>query len=163
MSSRPARCSAYPRTAYPTTERTPCPFVLSSCGRTTPKGRLLLVARATLVVERLPVVLARALVGHPGPEIRLGGFRVVVPVVLAVVPVVPLVRSAVRGLQPVVDVHVVVLLAVVPLLLVLGIVLVTPVVVGGLPVAVVLVAIGFAVRKVSVWVVVLGELTPLLL
>ena len=123
----------------------------------------MLVARATLVVERLPVVLARALVGHPGSEIRLGGIRVVVPVVLAVVPVVPLVRSAVRGLPPVVDVDVVVLLAVVPLLLVLGIVLVTPVVVGGLPVAVVLVAIGFAVRKVSVWVVVLGELTPLLL
>jgi hypothetical protein len=163
MSSRPARCSAYPRTAYPTTERTPCPFVLSSCRRTTPKGQLLLVARATLVVERLPVVIARALVGHPGSEIRLGGIRVVVPVVLAVVPVVPLVRSAVRGLPPVVDVDVVVLLAVVPLLLVLGIVLVTPVVVGGLPVAVVLVAIGFAVRKVSVWVVVLGELTPLLL
>jgi hypothetical protein len=57
-------------------------------------------------------------------------------------------------------VHVVVLLAVVPLLLVLGIVLVTPVVVRGLPVAVVLVAIGFAVREVSVWVVVLRELTP---
>ena len=118
------------------------------------------MARATLVVERLPVVLDRALAGHPGSEIRLGGFRVVVPVVLAVVPVVPLVRSAVRGLPLIVDVHVVVLLAVVPLLLVLGIVLVTPVVVRGLPVAVVLVAIGFAVREVSVWVVVLRELTP---
>ena len=57
------------------------------------------MARASLVVEPLPVVVASGLVGNLGLEIGLGGFRVVVHVVLAVVPVVPLVRITFRGLR----------------------------------------------------------------
>src|SRR5829696_7400176 len=59
-------------------------------------------------VEGLPIVVANGLIGDPGLEIRMGGVRVIVLVMLAVVPVVLLVRLAVRGLPPVVDMDVVV-------------------------------------------------------
>src|SRR5687767_5588121 len=96
-------------------------------------------------VERLPIVVASRLIGDPGFEIWLGRVRVIVLVILAVIPVVPLVRFAVRGLPPVVDMDVVILLAVERLLLVFLIVVITPLSVRGLLVAVVLGAIRFAV------------------
>jgi hypothetical protein len=55
-------------------------------------------------VEGLPIVLASGLVGYPGLEKWLGGVRVVILVKLAVIPVVPLVLFAVRGLPRVLDV-----------------------------------------------------------
>src|SRR5215204_6155621 len=74
-------------------------------------------------VEGLPIVVANGLIGDPGLEIRMGGVRVIVLVMLAVVPVVLLVRLAVRGLPPVVDMDVVVRLDfLVELLMVFGIV-----------------------------------------
>ena len=66
------------------------------------------------------------LIGDPGLEIGMGGVRVIVLVILAVKPVVLRVPIAVRGLPVVVDMDVVVLLAVGPLLLVFGIVVITP-------------------------------------
>src|SRR5215213_5776979 len=112
-------------------------------------------------VEGLPIVLASGLIGDPGLEIGMGGVRVIVFVILAVIPVVPLVRVAIRGLPPVVDMDVVPLLAVERLLLVFRIVLVAPLSVRGFLVAVVLGAIRFAVLEVRSGIVVLGVLTAL--
>src|SRR5215212_2823819 len=112
-------------------------------------------------VEGLPIVLASGLIGDPGLEIGMGGVRVIVFVILAVIPVVPLVRVAIRGLPPVVDMDVVPLLAVERLLLVFRVVRVAPLSVRGLLVAVVLGAIRFAVLEVRSGVVVLGVLTAL--
>src|ERR687889_1170779 len=67
-------------------------------------------------------------------------------------------RILVRGLPPVVDMDVVVLLAVDPLLMVLRIALTTQVIVTDLLLAVVLGAIRFTVVEVTIWVVVLGVL-----
>jgi hypothetical protein len=106
-------------------------------------------------------VLASGLIGDPGVEIRMARVRVIVFVILAVIPVVPLVRLAVWGLPRVVDMDVVPLLAVGPLLLVFGIPLITPLSVRGLLVAVVLGAIRFAVLEVRSGVVVLGVLIAL--
>ena len=86
----------------------------------------MLVGRTLPIVERLPIVVAGRLVGDPGLEIWLGGVRVVVLVVGAVIPVVPLVRLAVRGLPLVVDMDPVPFLAVESLLLVFLVVLVAP-------------------------------------
>ena len=88
-------------------------------------------------VKRLPIVLASRLIGDPGFEIRMGGVRVIVLVVLAVIPVVLLVLLASRHLPPVVDMDVVVLLAVGPLLMVFRIVVLTPLTVTGPVVAVI--------------------------
>src|SRR5215207_11080681 len=112
-------------------------------------------------VEGLPVVVASGLIGDPGLEIGMARVRVIVLVILAVIPVVPLVRFAVRGLPPVVDMDPVVLLALERLLLVFGIVRVAPLGVRGLLVAVVLGAIRFAVVEVRSRVVVLGVLIAL--
>src|SRR5215216_3815044 len=81
---------------------------------------------------------------------------------LAVVPVVPHMRQAVRGLPPVVDMDVVVLLAVDPLRFVFRIVLTTQLIVTDLLLAVVLGAIRFTVLEVTIWVVVLGVLVPVM-
>src|SRR5215204_2662681 len=113
-------------------------------------------------VERLPIVVARGLIGDPGLEIGMGGVRVIVLVILAVIPVVPLMGFAVRGLPPVVDMDPVPLLAVERLLLVFRIVGVAPLSVRGLLVAVVVGAIRFAVLEVRGGVVVLGVLTALI-
>src|SRR5215210_4761818 len=109
-------------------------------------------------VERLPIVLASGLIGDPGLEIGMGGVRVIVLVILAVIPVALLVRLAVRGLPPVVDMDVVVLLAVGRLLLVFRIVLLAPL--RGLRRAVIFGAIRFTVLEVTIGVVVLGVLVP---
>jgi hypothetical protein len=77
-------------------------------------------------VEGLPIVVASGFIGDPSLEIGMGGVRVIVLVILAVIPVVPLMGFAVRGLPPVIDMDVVVLLAVERLLLVFGIVVITP-------------------------------------
>ena len=102
-------------------------------------------------VERLPIVVAGGLIGDPGIEIGLGGVRVIVLVVLAVIPVVLRMRLAVRGLPRVVDMDVVPLLAVERLRPVIRIVVITPLTVTGLLVAVVLGAIRFAVLEVTIW------------
>src|SRR5215203_973334 len=109
-------------------------------------------------VERLPIVLASGLIGDPGLEIGMGGVRVIVLVILAVISVVPLVRVAIRGLPPVVDMDVVPLLAVGPLRFVFRIVVITPLGVTGPLVAVISGAIRFAVIEVRSGVVVLGVL-----
>jgi hypothetical protein len=131
-----------------------------SSGRTTRGGWALLVGRTLPVVERLPIVVAIRLIGDPGLEIGLSGVRVIVLVVLAVIPVVPRVRVAVRGLPLVVDMDVVPLLAVERLLRVFLIVLVAPRILRGLIVAVILGAIRFAVLEATIGVVVLGLLMP---
>src|SRR5215203_1540249 len=114
-------------------------------------------------VEGLPIVVANGLIGDPGLEIRMGGVRVIVLVMLAVVPVVLLVRLAVRGLPPVVDMDVVVRLDfLVELLMVFGIVLLAPLSLTGLRLAVIFGAIRFAVLEVRSGVVVLGELIALI-
>src|SRR5215211_2017623 len=118
---------------------------------------IVLVGRTIPVVELLPIGVASRLVGDPGPEIGLFGVRVVVLVVGAVIPVVPLVRLAVRGLPVVVDMDPVPLLAVEGLLGVFLVVLVAPGILRGLRLAVVG-AIRFAVVEVTIWVVVLGVL-----
>src|SRR5215217_3825092 len=112
-------------------------------------------------VERLPIVVASGFISDPGLEIGMGRVWVVVLMILAVVPVVPLMGLAVRGLPPVVDMDPVPLLAVERLLLVFGIVVITPLGVRGLLVAVVLGAIRFTVLEVRGGVVVLGVLVPL--
>src|SRR5215210_6273590 len=113
-------------------------------------------------VERLPIVVASGLIGDPGLEIGMGGVGVIVLVVLAVIPVVPLMPLSVRGLPPVVDMDVVPILAVKRLLLVFGIVVITPLTVSGPLVAVISGAIRFAVIEVSIGVVVLGVLVALI-
>src|SRR5215203_4939251 len=114
-------------------------------------------------VEGLPIVVARGLIGYPGLEIGMGGVRVIVLVMLAVVPVVLLVRLAVRGLPPVVDMDVVVRLDfLVELLMVFGIVLLAPLSLTGLRLAVIFGAIRFAVLEVNGGVVVLGVLIALM-
>src|SRR5215203_1426648 len=112
-------------------------------------------------VEGLPVVVASGLVGDPGLEIGMGGVWVIVLMILAVIPVVPRMGLAVRGLPPVVDMDPVPLLAVERLLLVFGIVGVAPLSVRGLLVTVVVGAIRFAVLEVRGGVVVLGVLIAL--
>src|SRR5919112_2259386 len=129
-----------------------------SSGRTTWGGWALLVGRTPPVVERLPIVVASRLVGDPGLEIWLGGVRVIVLVVGAVIPVVPRVRLAVWGLPLVVDMDPVPVLAVESLLLVFLVVLVAPRILRGLRGAVIVGAIRFAVLEVTIWVVVLGVL-----
>src|ERR671912_3049915 len=104
---------------------------------------IVLVGRTLPVVERLPIVVAGRLVGYPGLEIGLGGVWVVVLVVGAVIPIVPLVRFAVRGLPLVVDMDPVPVLALERLLLVVRIPVITPLSVRGLLVTVVLGAIRF--------------------
>src|SRR5215216_7908982 len=106
-------------------------------------------------VEGLPIVVARGLIGYPGLEIGMGGVRVIVLVMLAVVPVVLLVRLAVRGLPPVVDMDVVVRLDFL-------IVLLAPLSLTGLRLAVIFGAIRFAVLEVRSGVVVLGVLIALI-
>src|SRR5215216_193390 len=113
-------------------------------------------------VEGLPIVVARWLIGYPRLEIGMGGVRVIVLVILAVIPLVPLMGVAVRGLPPVVDMDPVPLLAVEGLLLVFGIVVITPLSVRGLLAAVILGAIWFAVLEVRIGVVVLGVLVSLM-
>src|SRR5215207_9375038 len=153
---RPARCySAYPRTV--SLQNSPLRNRCSS-GRTTWGGWALLVGRTLPVVERLPIVVASRLIGYPGLEIWLGGVRVIVLVVGTVIPVVPLVRLAVRGLPLVVDMDPVPFLAVEGLLLVFLVVLVAPRILRGLIVAVIVGAIRFAVLEVTIGVVVLGVL-----
>jgi hypothetical protein len=98
---------------------------------------VVLVGRTLPVVERLPIVVASRLIGYPGLEIWLGGVRVVVLVVGAVIPVVPRVRLAVWGLPLVVDMDPVPILAVEGLLLVFLVVLVAPGILRGLRIAVV--------------------------
>jgi hypothetical protein len=107
-------------------------------------------------VERLPVVLASGFIADPCLEIGPGPVRVIVLVILAVIPVALLMRLAVRGLPPVVDMDVVVLLAVSPLLMVFRIVLLAPL--RGLRLAVSLGATLFAVLVVRIGVVVLPVL-----
>src|SRR5215212_4838953 len=118
-------------------------------------------------VKRLPIVVASWLVGDPGLEIGMGGVRVIVLVILAVIPGLRLVRLAVRGLPLVEDMDPVPLLAVERLLLVFRIVVtitrrsITPLGVSGLLIAVVLGATRFAVLVETIWVVVLGVLVAL--
>jgi hypothetical protein len=107
-------------------------------------------------------VVASGLIGDPGLEVGLGTVCGIVLVILAVVPVVPHLRRAVRGLPPVDDMDVVVLLAVEPLRFVLRIVLTTQVIVTDLLLALVLDAIRFTVLEVTIWVVVLGVLVPVM-
>ena len=113
-------------------------------------------------VERLPIVIIRRLVVDPGVEIGMGRVWVIVLMILAVIPVVPLVRVAIRGLPPVVDMDVVPRLAVERLLLVFRIPCVAPLSVRGLIIAVVVGAIRFAVLEVTIRVVVVGVLTALI-
>ena len=101
-------------------------------------------------------MVASRLVGDPGLEIGLFRVRVVVLVVGAVIPVVPLVRFAVRGLPVVVDMDPVPVLAVESLLRVFLVVLVAPL--GSLRLAVIVEAIGFAVLEVTTVVLVLPVL-----
>src|SRR5215218_4618028 len=151
---RPARCySAYPRTV--TLQNAPLRNRCSNV-RTVRGGWALLVGRTLPVVERLPIVLASRLIGYPGLEIWLGGVGVIVLVVGAVIPVVPLMWCAIRGLPPVVDMDPVPILAVEGLLGVLLIVLVAPL--RGLRLTVIVGAIRFAVLEVTIGVVVLGIL-----
>src|SRR5215216_1028046 len=151
---RPARCySAYPRTV--TLQNAPLRNRCSSV-RTTRGGWALLVGRTLPVVEPLPIVLASRLIGYPGLEIWPLGVGVIVLVVGAVIPVVPLMWCAIRGLPPVVDMDPVPCLAVEGLLLVLLIVLVAPL--RGLRLTVIVGAIRFAVLEVTIGVVVLGIL-----
>src|SRR5215207_1932330 len=153
---RPARCySAYPRTV--TLQNAPLRNRCSSV-RTTRGGWALLVGRTLPVVERLPIVVASRLIGNPGLEIGLLGVGVIVLVVGAVIPVVPRVRFAVRGLPLVVDMDPVPILAVEGLLGVFLIVFVAPRILRGLIVAVIVGAIRFAVLEVRSGVVVLGIL-----
>src|SRR5215203_3531565 len=112
--------------------------------------------------ERLPIVIASGLIGDPGLEIGMGGVRVIVLMILAVIPVVLLVRLAGRQLPPVVDMDVVPLLAVGPLRFVFRIVVITPLGVTGPLVAVISGAIRFAVLEVRGGVVVLGVLIALM-
>src|SRR5215208_4414138 len=114
-------------------------------------------------VEGLPIVVARGLIGDPGLEIGMGGVRVIVLVMLAVVPVVLLVGLAVRGLPPVVDMDVVVRLDfLVELLMVFGIVLLAPLSLTSLRLAIIFGAILFAVLEVRGGVVVFGVLVALI-
>src|SRR5215208_2781110 len=149
--------SAYPQTVRPT-GLTPPGFGALLRENHAERGWALLVGRTLPVVERLPIVVASRLIGDPGLKIWLGGVRVVVLVVGAVIPVVPLMWCAIRGLPPVVDMDPVPLLAVEGLLRVLLIVLVTPL--RGLRLAVIVGAIRFAVLEVTSGVVVLGILIP---
>src|SRR5215208_3514174 len=112
--------------------------------------------------DRLPIVLASGLIGYPGLEIGMGGVRVIVLVILAVIPVVLLVRLAGRQLPLVVDMDPVPLLAVGPLRFVFRIVVITPLGVTGPLVAVISGAIRFAVIEVRSGVVVLGVLIALM-
>src|SRR5215203_3268710 len=153
------RCySAYPPRTVCLTERTPCP-IGSLAGEML--GADGCSQRLAMPVERLPIVIASGLIGDPGVEIRMARVRVIVLMILAVIPVVPLVRVAIRGLPPVVDMDVVPLLAVERLLLVFRVVRVAPLSVRGFLVAVVLGAIRFAVLEVRSGVVVLGVLIAL--
>src|SRR5215218_6847649 len=122
----------------------------------------MLVGRTLPIVERLPIVVAIRLISHPSLEIWLGGVRVVVLVVGAVIPVVPRVRLAVRGLPLVVDMDPVPILAVEGLLLVFFVVLVAPRILRGLRVAVILGAIRFTVLEVRSGVVVLPVFIPVM-
>src|SRR5918997_1296341 len=112
-------------------------------------------------VEGLPIVVASGLIGDPGLEIGLGRVGGIVLVILAVIPVALLVRLAIRGPPPVVDMDVVPLLAVERLLRVFRIVVITPITVTGPLVAVISGAIRFTVVEVSIGVVVLGVLVAL--
>src|SRR5215216_2228674 len=112
--------------------------------------------------ERLPIVIASGLIGDPGLEIGMGGVRVIVLMILAVIPVVLLVRLAGRQLPLVVDMDPVPLLAVGPLRFVFRIVVITPLGVTGPLVAVISGAIRFAVIEVNGGVVVLGVLIALM-
>src|SRR5688572_17099112 len=109
-------------------------------------------------VEQLPVVLASGFIADPCLEIGPGLVQVIVLVILAVIPVALLMRLAVRGLPPEVDMDVVVLLAVSPLLMVFRIVLLAPL--TGLRLAVSLGATRFAILVPRVGVVVLPVLIP---
>ena len=86
----------------------------------------MLAGRTLPVVEPLPIVVASGLIGDPdlerGPLVE----RVIVLVILAVIPVVPSVYVAVRGLPLVVDMDVVPLVAVERLRFVIRIPLITP-------------------------------------
>src|SRR5215216_371680 len=113
-------------------------------------------------VEGLPIVVASGFIGYPRLEIRMGGVWVVVLVILAVIPIVPLMGVAIRALPPVVDMDPVPLLALERLLLVFRVVGVAPLSVRGLLVAVILGAIWFAVLEVRSGVVVLGVLVSLM-
>src|SRR5215204_214775 len=151
-----ARCySAYPQTVRPT-GLTPPGFGALLQENHAQRGWALLVGRTLPVVERLPIVVASRLIGNPGLEIGLLGVGVIVLVVGAVIPVVPRVRFAVRGLPLVVDMDPVPILAVEGLLGVLLIVLVAPL--RGLRLTVIVGAIRFAVLEVTIGVVVLGIL-----
>src|SRR5215208_6490064 len=153
-----ARCySAYPQTVRPT-GLTPPGFGALLQENHAQRGWALLVGRTLPVVERLPIVVASRLIGNPGLEIGLLGVGVIVLVVGAVIPVVPLMWCAIRGLPPVVDMDPVPFLAVEGLLRVLLIVLVAPL--RGLRLAVIVGAIRFAVLEVTIGVVVLGILIP---
>src|SRR5919112_1934276 len=120
-------------------------------------------------VEGLPIVVAsgHGLIGDPGPEIRMGGVRVVVLVILAQKPGLPLVHLAVWGPPLEVGMDPVPLPVFFRLLLVFRIVVtitrrsITPPRVSGLLVAVVLGATRFAVLVETSGVVVLGVLVPL--
>src|SRR5215207_6666110 len=153
-----ARCySAYPQTVRPT-GLTPPGFGALLRENHAERGWALLVGRTLPVVERLPIVLAGRLIGNPGLEIGPLGVGVIVLVVGAVIPVVPLVRLAVWGLPVVVDMDPVPCLAVKSLLLVFLVVLVAPRILRGFIVAVIVGAIRFAVLEVTIGVVVLGIL-----
>ena len=122
----------------------------------------MLAGRTLPVVEPLPIVVASGLIGDPdlerGPLVE----RVIVLVILAVIPVVPSVYVAVRGLPLVVDMDVVPSLAVELLLRVFLIVVVAPRILRGLIQAVIIGAIRFTVLEVTIWVVVLGVLVALI-
>src|SRR5215211_863446 len=151
-----ARCySAYPQTVRPT-GLTPPGFGALLQENHAQRGWALLVGRTLPVVERLPIVVASRLIGNPGLEIGLLGVGVIVLVVGAVIPVVPLMWCAIRSLPLVVDMDPVPLLAVESLLRVLLIVLVAPL--RGLLLTVIVGAIRFTVLEVRSGVVVLGVL-----
>src|SRR5215203_2152148 len=153
-----ARCySAYPQTVRPT-GLTPPGFGALLQENHAERGWALLVGRTLPVVEPLPIVLASRLIGYPGLEIWPLGVGVIVLVVLAVIPVVPLMWCTIRSLPPVVDMDPVPFLAVEGLLRVLLIVLVAPL--RGLRLTVIVGAIRFAVLEVTSGVVVLGILIP---
>jgi hypothetical protein len=111
-------------------------------------------------IKRLPILVASGSMGDPGLEIGLGGVRVIVLVIPAVIPVVHRVRSVVGVLPLVVDVDVVVPLALELLLLVLRIPLVAPRLVIGLRGAVIIVATRFAIVVITTGIVVLPILIP---
>jgi hypothetical protein len=106
-------------------------------------------------IKRLPILVASGSMGDPGLEIGLGGVRVIVLVIPAVIPVVHRVRSVVGVLPLVVDVDVVVSLGLELLLLVLRIPLVAPRLVIGLRGAVIIVATRFAIVVITIGIVVL--------